>query len=83
MQTLKASSSEGYPPLTIMEMIFQKENRISSKGIGLVFCYIELFVFIIVTPSLMKQVWPSFLEFIDSNGISHNVVYMVGLLAWH
>ena len=66
-----------------MEMIFQKENRISSKGIGLVICYIELFVFIIVTPGLMKQVWPGVLEYIESNGISHNVVYMVGLLAWH
>ncbi len=50
----KESSGDNYPPLTIMDMIFQKENRISSKGIGLVFCYIELFIFIAVTPSLMK-----------------------------
>jgi hypothetical protein len=53
----------------IKDMIVQKENRFKAKGFGLVFAYLELVLFVVYMPEVMKIAWPRFLVFMNENNI--------------
>jgi hypothetical protein len=57
---MKKISSESGPPdfkLGISDFIIFKENRLSEKGLGLIFAYLFVGVFLWFIPDVMKLVW--------------------------
>ena len=59
------------------------ENRFSSKGAFLVIGYITGFCYVYFVPQIAAAVWPSILDYLDSNGIEYWKFFFFGLIAWH
>ena len=69
--------------ITISDTFLAKENRLSSKGLGLIFAYIYSFFFIYYGPDLVRMIWPDVLNFLSSYGIEKWHVFTFGLVLWH
>jgi hypothetical protein len=59
---MKKISSESGPPapdfkLGISDFIIFKENRLSEKGLGLVFAYLFVAIFLWFIPDVMRSFW--------------------------
>lgn len=57
------------PPHDIYSVILSEESRYKRKGYGLIFAILIANSYHFLSPMLVKQIWPSVLQWIDEVGL--------------